>query len=166
MTLRPLAALLVVLAWPLPAASQGMPPRQPLPAFTVTAPDGQTLRGEAMAPADRWLIVYVAPDCQPCASLLKSLADWSSPDLLGRTVLVFAGSRDAASAAAGALPDAIAGLRWFVDDAGHAAGALQLQHAPALLGVREGRLEWKLGGVLNSPGVLQSVVRTWVETPQ
>ena len=41
--------------------------------------------------------------------------------------------------------------------------ALDLRGTPVLIGVERGEINWTIGGVLNDPGALESVVRKWVE---
>jgi len=54
-------------------------------------------------------------------------------------------------------------LTWYADPERVAATALELSGAPVLIGVRNGAVEWQVGGVLNDPAALESVVRSWVE---
>ena len=137
---------------------------KPLPAFIVLAPTGAPVASTDIDPQERWLLVYVNPECGPCASLLKSLARWSSPQLVARTVLVVGGPADKAGAWIEAqLRGDLSGTRYFLDPEGSASGALGVDAAPELVGVRAGQIGWRLTGVLNDPRALQSVVRTWVE---
>jgi hypothetical protein len=155
------AAALIVLGGATAAQAQ---PRQPLPAFTVTNAAGVPVASKQLTHEDRWLLIYVSPDCTPCESLLANLRKLSSPALLSRAVLIVSGTPDKARAFVEqhAAPE-LANVAWYVDAEGKAADALQIKNSPALVGVRNGQVGWRLAGVLNQPSALQSVVRSWVE---
>jgi hypothetical protein len=141
--------------------------RQPLPEFTVVAAAGGEVASGALTHETRYLLVYVVPGCKPCESLVHALGKWQSPDLIARTVLIVQGpAADAQTFLSQRLAPELAAMPWYADPERKAAVALGLTGAPVLVGVRDGRIEWTLGGVLNNPAALESVVRTWVESIQ
>ena len=137
--------------------------RRPLPAFTVTSPAGAAVASAALSGQERWVLIYVSPDCRSCDRLLASLRDWQSPQLTSRTVVIVRGSSAPAAAyVAERLPSAVA-VSWYVDERSEAWQALSLKGTPVLIGVERGEIDWTISGVLNDPKALESVVRKWVE---
>lgn len=135
-----------------------------LPEFVVQRQDGAPVTSEQMAPESKWLLIYLNPSCRACDTLMRALPKWQTPALMSRLVLVVGGKpAEAAAYVAKSLPEEMAGLRWYHDADRAAAHALELIGAPMLFGVQDGEIEWQLGGVLNDPAALESVVRSWVE---
>jgi hypothetical protein len=150
------------------AASPGVRSAEPesLPSFRVTSPRSTSVESSALLTRDRWLLVYVAPQCVPCGTLLASLKGWKTPALMDRTVLLVGAEPAAAQAAlAEALPRELAGLPWYADADAQAWTALRLTGVPVLLGVQNGKIAWRLSGILKDAKSLESIVRTWVEAP-
>jgi hypothetical protein len=135
-----------------------------LPEFIVRNSADQEVASTVMSVQPKWLLVYVSPDCRPCNTLMRALPKWQSAELMVRVVLVVAAKHaDAKAWIEKSLPPEMHGLTWYADPERQAGRALELTGAPVLVGVRNGILEWQLGGVLNSPSALESVVRSWVE---
>ena len=51
----------------------------------------------------------------------------------------------------------------YADAQGEAWQALGLTGTPAIIGIRKGRMEWMISGLLKDPATLTSAIRTWVE---
>jgi len=155
-------AMAAVLSAALPADAQ----ERALPAFEVQAPSGQAVASSALAPQEKWLLIYVSSGCRACETLVRALPKWQSAALLGRTVLVVGGAPEAAAAWVQRLvtPE-LPTMLWYGDASREAEQALALSGAPVLIGVQKGEVEWQLSGVLNSPAALESVIRSWVERP-
>jgi hypothetical protein len=154
------AALCIVTAGPLAAAEKG----KPLPAFDLVAADGRTVSSSALSQEQQWLLVYVTPGCLPCDRLVKALGEWRSPLADARTVLVVgAPAGEATKYLAATRPAALAGVPAYTDPSRKIHEALKIGGAPALIGIKDGRVEWTLGGVLNDPRAVESVIRAWVE---
>lgn len=135
-----------------------------VPEFVVRNSADQEVASSVMSAQPKWLLVYVAPDCRPCNTLMRALPKWQSAELMVRVVLVVAAKQPEAKAwIEKSLPEEMRDLTWYADPDRHAATALELTGAPVLVGVRNGNIEWQLAGVLNSPSALESVVRRWVE---
>lgn len=135
-----------------------------VPEFIVRNSADTEVASSVMSAQPKWLLVYVTPDCRPCNALMRSLPKWQSVELMVRVVLVVAGKyADAKAWIEKSLPPEMHTLTWYVDPDRRAAKALELTGAPVLIGVRDGQLEWQLGGVLGNPAALESVVRSWVE---
>ena len=137
---------------------------RPLPSFTVVAPDGRAVQAPDLTGESRWVLVYIRPAGPAAQKLLVSLADWQlSAEMSRRLVLLVEGPVEKAAAylgkEAGTVPG---GFSWYADPDGRAAKAIGFTGAPALLGVRDGAIEWTLTGVLNDPSKYESVVRTWI----
>ena len=135
-----------------------------VPEFIVRNSADHEVASSVMSVQPKWLLVYVSPDCRPCNALMRALPKWQTAELMVRAVLVVAGKQpDAKAWIEKSLPPEMHTLTWYVDPDRRAAKALELTGAPVLIGVRNGQLEWQLGGVLNNPAALESVVRSWVE---
>jgi len=135
-----------------------------VPEFIVRNSADQEVASSVMSAQPKWLLVYVSPDCRPCNTLLRALPKWQSAELMVRVVLVVSGKHaDAKAWIEKSLPADMQSLTWYADPDRQAARALELTGAPVLMGVRNGNLEWQLGGVLSNPSALESVVRSWVE---
>jgi hypothetical protein len=161
--MRVIRTFIVSVALVLTAAAASAQDRA-LPDFLVRHPDGHEVASAVMSAQPKWLLVYLTPDCRPCNTFLRALPKWQSPGLAVRLVLVIAGPRTEAKAWLDkVLPADMEAPTWYADPERAAAKALELTGAPVLVGVRNGILEWELGGVLNDPAALESVVRSWVE---
>jgi hypothetical protein len=139
---------------------------RPLPDFLVQDPDGHDIASSVMAAQAKWLLIYVTPDCRPCNTLLRAMPRWRANGLSSRVVLVVSGPRPAAKQWVEKMLAPELQLTWYADPDRAAARALELSGAPVLIGVRNGAVEWQVGGVLNDPAALESVVRSWVEDRQ
>lgn len=160
LTLTLLAALLLAVA----SSARAQSPEGALPAFSVTAPGGEAVASEALAPASQWLLVYLDPSPTPCAELVRLLRKWQTPQLASRVVLVVRGTPGEVQAwLERELGERPAPFKWAADSGLEAWTALGLEGTPVLIGVREGRVEWRLMGVLSRVESLESIVRTWVE---
>jgi hypothetical protein len=153
----------IVLAAVLLAGAAASAQDRPLPEFLVQHPDGHEIASVVMSAQAKWLLIYVKPDCRPCNSLLRAMPKWNTTALPSRVVLVVAGPRTEARAWIEKMLPSDLQLTWYADPERVAATALELSGAPVLIGVRNGAVEWQVGGVLNDPAALESVVRSWVE---
>jgi len=61
------------------------------------------------------------------------------------------------------LPVEVNTIPWYADAEGEAWQALSIKSAPVLIGIRKGRMEWMISGLLKDLATLTSAVRTWVE---
>lgn len=154
-----LPALLVCVASVHGIASE----KRPLPEFQVTTLEGATATGASLGQPGQWLIIYVAADSAPSARLVKALKGWQSPALSERTVVVVGGAVADARRFVAQQAEAAPSVRWMANPTSSAWKALRLSGTPTLVGVRDGRIEWVLAGVLNDPKALESVVTSWVQ---
>ena len=157
------AVLLAFVAWaPFTLAAAG---RGPVPPFPLTLVDGTPTNSIGEIGNGVRLIVYLSPGSPPSDQLARSLKQWDSPALRARTLVVL--GRDLANArewirAAG---DDLQPLRFAVDVGGEGFRALRLTGAPHIVGVEDAQVAWVVSGVLKTPGMLESVVKTWVGKP-
>jgi len=135
-----------------------------MPAFKVTSPAGATIASADLSAFDRWLLVYVTPGSRASESLVESLREWKTDDLIERTVILVGGEREQAVAMMKTLliGDLVA-VRWYTDKDRGAWKALALKGVPTLIGVQDARKHWSISGSLNNGTQLESVVRDWVE---
>ena len=154
-----LAVALVIASRAPVAASE----KRPLPEFTVTTLEGAAVPVASLGQQGQWLIVDVAADSAPSGRLLQAMKVWESAAAVAqRSVVVVAGEAANARTLIARLGDDAPGVRWVADPSSAAWKALRLTGTPTLVGVRDGRIEWVLAGVLNDPRVLESAVTSWV----
>jgi hypothetical protein len=138
--------------------------QKPLASFRVLAPDGAAVQSAALSSEERWLLIYAAPECHPSDQLLRKLRRWQSPHLTRRVVLVVGAQiAEAQAFVQDKLPGEVNGISWYADAEQEAWHALGLKATPALIGIRNGRMEWAISGLLQDAATMTSVVRTWVE---
>lgn len=149
----------------LSATAAGAQQSRPLPAFTVASSAGAAVPSDRLNAAERWLLVYVAPDAVACDRLLRSLDAWVGADA-ARIVVIVAGRSGAIDTSIRPLlPVSSAVLAVYADPDGSAARALALTSIPALVGIEHGEINWNVQGVLNDPGMVDPLVRTWFARP-
>ena len=138
--------------------------KRPLPQFTVTASSGERVEVASLAADGPWVLIYVAPASTPSGRVIRALEEWASevPQVAERTVIVLAGTRDAARAFVAQLGDRFPPVRWTMDEDGTASEALRVSGTPTIIGVKAQQIEWVLAGVLNEPRTYQQVVTAWV----
>lgn len=153
----------IILVLVLTLLQGGLRGERPLPAFQVVTGEGAVVSSAQLTSEPQYLLVYVNAASSTSRKLLDALGDWATPKLAGRTVLVIGGTpQEAQRFIATGVPESLQGMtRYF--DTGHSAWqALNLRGSPVLIGVRDGRTDWSLSGVLSDPAALKSVVLTWV----
>jgi hypothetical protein len=158
------ASVLIVVAASTAFAQQA-PARgeRPLPVFQVAAADGTPTASAQLSPESQWLLIYLNPASATSRRLLQAMREWEAPQVATRTVLIVGGTAQEAQAfIERALPDELRSMRWYSDTDRKAWQALNLKGSPVLVGIRDGRTEWSLSGVLADPAALKSVVLTWV----
>ena len=155
--------LTLVIAIAFGSASAGAERRQ-LPAFSVVAADGVPAASSQLGVPGRWLLVYITPGCVPCDRLLTSLDGWGVLQQgAGRAVVVVDGSGESLAARVRTLmPTAGNTVRVYSDVERRAATALSVTRAPFLIGVEDGVIDWTVGGVLNDPKAVETLVRSWL----
>jgi hypothetical protein len=141
----------------------GIRGERPLPAFQVVTADGAAVASAQLTAESQYLLVYVSAASSTSRKLLDAMGEWATPELARRTVLVIGGTPQEAQRFIDAgIPEPLQGMTRYFDTARSAWQALGLRGSPVLLGVRDGRTEWSLSGVLGDPAALKSVVLTWV----
>jgi AhpC/TSA family len=138
--------------------------RGPLPAFTAVTATGAAVSSAALSSETKWLLIYVVPGNPACNKMLTALQAWASPAFLSRVVLVVGGKLESSQPFIESRAATTTGAyTWYADPDGAAAKALQIQFVPTVVAVTQGKIEWTLGGVLNDPPAIESVLRTWIE---
>jgi hypothetical protein len=140
---------------------------RPLPSFTVVSPEGREVTASSLTTEARWVLIYLKPGGTATSRLFAALAGWQfSPESMKRLVFIVEGPVDKTAAyLAKQTASGLGDLVWYADPEGNAAQALGLTGAPALMGIRDGAIDWTLAGVLNDPAAYASVVRTWIGAP-
>ncbi len=141
----------------------GLRAERPLPAFQVVNADGAMVSSAQLTAEPQYLLVYVNAASSTSRRLLDALGEWATPELARRTVVVIGGTpQEAERFLESGMPESLQGMTRYFDTGRSAWQALNLRGSPVLIGVREGRTEWSLSGVLSDPAALKSVVMTWV----
>ena len=136
---------------------------RPLPAFEVVTSEGAAVSSAQLTSEPQYLLVYVNAASSTSRKLLDALGEWATPDLTRRTVVVIGGTpQEAQRFIEAGMPASLQGTARYFDTGRSAWQALSLRGSPVLIGVRDGRTEWSLSGVLSDPAALKSVVLTWV----
>ena len=136
---------------------------RPLPAFEVVTGDGAAVSSAQLTSEPQYLLVYVNAASSTSKKLLDALGEWATPELARRTVVVIGGSpQEAQRFIETGMPASLQTTARFFDTGRSAWQALNLRGSPVLIGVRDGRTEWSLSGVLSDPAALKSLVLTWV----
>ena len=136
---------------------------RPLPAFEVVTSEGAAVSSAQLSSEAQYLLVYVNAASSTSRRLLDALGDWATPELARRTVVVIGGTpQEAQRFIETGMPVSLQGTARYFDTGRSAWQALNLRGSPVLIGVRDGRTEWSLSGVLSDPAALKSVVLTWV----
>ncbi len=142
------------------AAARG---QQPFPSFNVQAPGGSVAANAQLTRALQWVLVYVAPSHKPSHDLLEALGQWQVQADPARVVVIVRGSlADAATLIEQTRSDSTTSLAWYADSSDAAWQALNLRSTPALIGVKDGAVQWTISGVLNDPKMIEPVIRNWV----
>lgn len=154
------AVAIVVAAW---AAGEraGAIEQRALPPFQVQAPDGAKVGTGQVALPGRQALVYVDADCGSCAALFAALAGLDAAEAEAVTFLV-RGDGLAAASLMSRLTASMPNVRWFVDEAGTAYTALQIQTTPVVLGLKSGRVVWARAGQVTAAASLNAALRSWL----
>ena len=136
---------------------------RPLPAFEVVTSEGAAVSSAQLTSESQYLLVYVNAASSTSRKLLDALGEWATPELARRTVVVIGGTpQEAQRFIESGMPASLLGTARYFDTGRSAWQALNLRGSPVLIGVRDGKTEWSLSGVLSDPAALKSVVLTWV----
>jgi len=132
---------------------------RPLPDFAVTASDAATVSSAQLGDADRWLLIYIRPDCAPCDSVVYLWSDGDAPAAPSRVRVIVGAASPAVLAQVQAKYPLLNGAAWYADSNGEAARALGLTGAPVLLGMRGTAIAWTSHGLLP---VTRSQISAWI----
>jgi hypothetical protein len=141
----------------------GLRGERPLPAFEVVSGAGAAVSSAQLTSEPQYLLVYVNAASTTSRRLLDAMGEWATPALAQRTVLLIGGTPEEAQRfIETGVPESLQGMTRYFDTSRSAWQALNLRGSPVLIGVRQGKTEWSLSGVLSDPAALKSVVLTWV----
>ena len=133
--------------------------------FPLIDAHGQSLESASLFGSGSRVIVYVVPGNEPGTRLIDALGAWSERDPVQwreRVHVVVAASPAAAREWLGerwSEPGAL----WFADPTGDGWRALGLQGTLGVVGIRDGRSEWKIDGVIADPSVVEPAIDAWIK---
>lgn len=153
-TLTLTAALALAPAW---LAAQALPPVE------LTAPDGQPASTVSIDRAGRWLLAYVVPGSAPSDRLVQWLGEsWPAERMGGLVLIVAASPDDARTYLAHKGGPALDGVTWYADPENAAWQALRFEGTLAVAGMTDGRVEWKIDGVIEDPMAVTRPMTAWL----
>lgn len=145
------------------ALAPGWLAAQTLPPFDLTAADGQPVSSASLGRAGRWLLVYVVPGSAPSDRLVQWLGESWPAERLGDLVLIVAAApADARTYLANKGGQGLDGAAWYADAGNAAWQALRFEGTLAVAGMTDGRLEWKLDGVIEDPMAVTPPMTAWL----
>jgi hypothetical protein len=142
--------------------SGGAVERMPLPAFTLTAGDGAAVASDRLVQPGTWALIYVAPQCAPCQTVLRAIdrADSQAP-ALKLVIVVAATSAEGVLAEAARHPN-LSGATWLADPSNAMLQQIGQTGAPIIFGMRARMIEWSLAGVLMDATDTTSILANWL----
>ena len=137
---------------------------QALPAFEVTAPDGQPVASSAFPAGSHWVIAYVVPGSAPSDRLVQALGETWAADLLSRIVIIVGANVDTARTYLEDKGQGVQGkVTWYADTDASAWRALQFDGTLGVAGLDGQLVDWKIDGVISDPSVVEPATRAWLE---
>jgi hypothetical protein len=135
----------------------------PFPDFKIINSAGQSVSSNTIAPGDKWLLVYIRPQCGPCRAVLNMLNGNELPGAPGKSVIILGGaSVDDMRSMAAAFPNLPSG-QWYADPQRNAYLQLALQGAPVVVGLQQNTIRWTLAGVNPDAEKFKSALRSWIQ---
>ena len=137
---------------------------RPWPDFPVVSTAGQSKSSRQLSTRNKWLLIYVEPDCRPCEAALKVLDQDPALSNPAQKVIVVVGGRNAAETQRFAqqfawLPEA----SWFADANRQSATALGRRGAPIIYGIQDNQIAWSVSGSLADANKLAALMRPWIQ---
>ena len=133
--------------------------------FPLIDANDRTLESAGVFGSDSRVIVYVVPGNEPGTRLIDALRGWSERDPARwheRVYVVVAATPAASREWLGERWNE-PGAMWFADPSGEGWRAFGLQGTLGIVGIRGGRVEWKLDGVIADPSVVEPAIDAWVK---
>ncbi len=138
--------------------------RMPVPDITLVDRHGAARQAPAVARAGTWLLVVAEPGCTSCDVMLDA-ATAAASEAGGGVIVVLAGGAAADIEAASQRWPALAETSWFLADRTTVTEVFRLTTRGAIVGVRDGTVEWSLSGVITNPADLRTLCGAWLATP-
>lgn len=145
-------------------ARQNHPAPEALPAFQVTSLNGQNVPVTSLQHPGHWLMVYTAPHCVPCESVLQALSASDRAPLKGGAPLVIVVRARSASDVT-ELRSKYPSLNeaaWVLDQNGDGMKALKLGSLPTLYALYANGVAFTLPGTAGNPLTVEKLAGTWM----
>jgi hypothetical protein len=133
--------------------------------FSLVDANDQTLESASVFSSGSRVIVYVVPGNEPGTRLIDALGEWAQRDPIQwreRVFIVVAASPASAREWLGERWSE-PGAKWFADPSGAGWRAFGLQGTLGVVGIRGGRIEWKIDGVIADPSIVEPAIDAWVK---
>lgn len=154
--------LVALLALIVMASARTLP--TPFPAFQIVSSANQTISTSQLPSSDRWLLIYIQPQCGTCQSVLKLLLNQNQlPTVLPKTIVLVGGAgADKVSSIASTYPD-LPVAQWYGDPQRNGVSQLALTGAPVIFGLHQGNIQWTLAGALPDTDKFKSILTSWIQ---
>jgi len=132
----------------------------PSPDFTITTPDGKTIKSDQLKLPNQWLLVYVEPNSRFSNSVLNDLKDQQQATANQKMIVIVGAQPADAKATLDRFPH-MKSVNWYADPKHDALSKMQIAGIPCVLGMKDNVVEWRFTGTHPKPGHLHSILKTW-----
>ncbi len=165
MTYR-MIALFGIIAVAMPAAERKtLPDLKPVPltgGIGVQSAASAEVQPAVLPSTGQWVLIYVDSDGGAgCRIVLNALQSPTPLPGIDRVVVIVSGPNPASREKVRELNPHLARALWFEDPDRSIFQALQLNHLPVTIGLRDSVVQWSVGGV-TSPAEVRSRIAAWV----
>ncbi len=134
---------------------------EPLPDFTVFAPDGKATKSADLKMPANWVLVYIDSRSGRSTAVLDDLNDDKLKSLNNKLMIIVGGATVAqAKTALGRFAN-VKTVSWYADPKLDGLRAMKIPGVPASLGMSDNTVQWQFVGTHPKPGHLKSMLKTW-----
>ncbi len=134
-----------------------------LPAFKVSDPNGSAVDIKDVAPAGKWLLIYVNSGSRASDMMLSLMTADKYASYLDHMVIIAGGVKpDQISEWTAKYPD-LARAHWLADPDRASFKALGLHGAPVEIGLKDSSIGWVLSGMPAGQTSFDSILTDWLK---
>jgi hypothetical protein len=134
---------------------------EPLPDFTVFAPDGKATKSADLKMPANWVLVYIGSHSGHSAAVLDDLNDDKLKTLNNKLMIIVGGATVGEAKTALGRYANVKTVSWYADPKREALRAMKIPGVPACLGMSDNNVQWQFIGTHPKPGHLKSMLKTW-----